>query len=169
MTIKIDTPRLQMRAFTPEDAEAVLAFSRPPEVTRYTGDAGRVTNLAEARAVITDIWQAEYQRYGYARYALVHKADNRVIGFCGLKYEPHLGGADIGYRMLPAYWGQGLGWEAAHATLAYGREVLKLNPIYAEVVEENLASRRIIERLGMVLIGRSTQDGFQVLRYRTPA
>ncbi|MBY5993532.1 GNAT family N-acetyltransferase [Ferrimonas balearica] len=166
MTIKIDTPRLQMREFTPEDAAAVLAFS-VPEVTRYTGDAGAIATLADAQRVINDIWLAEYRRHGYARYALVHKADQRVIGFCGLKYEPHLGGPDLGYRMLPEYWGQGLATEAAAAALDYGQQVLKLDPIYAEVVAENHASRRIIEKLGLVWQCQYQEAGWTVHRYRT--
>ncbi|ADN74896.1 GCN5-related N-acetyltransferase [Ferrimonas balearica DSM 9799] len=168
MTILIDTPRLQMRHFTPDDADAVLAFSGP-EVTRYTGDDGAIQNLDDARRVIREIWQAEYQRHGYARYALVHKASQRVIGFCGLKYEPHLAGADLGYRMLPEYWGQGLGREAAEAALRYGQQVLGLDPIYAEVVEQNRASRRIIEGLGMVWLCQFEDAGETVHRYRTPA
>lgn len=167
MTILIDTPRLQMREFTLDDAEAVLAFSIP-EVTRYTGDEGTVQTLDDARRIIREIWLREYQENGYARYALVHKADNRVIGFCGLKFEPHLGGPDLGYRMLPEYWGQGLGLEAAKAALEYGQQVLKLDPIYAEVVEENHASRRIIEKLGMVWQTQYEEDGEQIHRYRTP-
>ncbi|MBY6188156.1 GNAT family N-acetyltransferase [Marinobacter hydrocarbonoclasticus] len=167
MAIKIETPRLLMREFTLDDAEAVLAFSTL-EVTRYTGDAGAVKSVDDARHIIRDIWLTEYQQHGYARYALVHKTDQRVIGFCGLKYERHLGGPDLGYRMLPEYWGQGLGLEAAKAALEYGQQVLKLNPIYAEVVKQNTASRRIIEKLGMIWQMEYEEDGEQILRYRTP-
>ena len=45
-----------------------------------------MTTREDARAVITDIWLAEYKKYGYGRYALVAKQTGQVIGFCGLKY-----------------------------------------------------------------------------------
>ncbi|TAA47530.1 GNAT family N-acetyltransferase [Corallincola spongiicola] len=148
MTTRIETPRLIMREFTLEDVEAVFEFGTHAEVSRYTGDAGDMTTLADAEQVIRAVWLAEYQQYGYARYALVHKADNRVIGFCGLKYMPQFNAPDIGYRMLPEYWGQGLGLEAVAATLTYAKNQLGINHIVGEVVTENHASSKILMRLG---------------------
>ena len=124
MTTYIETPRLIMREFTLDDAEAVYQFNSHKEVTRYTGDAGFVKSIDDAKSIINDIWLKEYHHYGYARWALVDKQTQQVIGFCGLKYEPELNAPDIGYRMLPEYWGKGLGMEASKAALEYGIENL---------------------------------------------
>ncbi len=165
MNYLIETERLAMRRFTLVVSRAVLGFSTHPEVTRYTGDAGWVTDLASAEALIQTIWLTEYERYGYARYALIYKAENRVIGFAGLKYEPEFEGPDLGYRMLPEYWGLGLGFEAAQAALRHGVDELKLGHIQALAVKENIASNRIIQRLGFSLRGERTFDGFIVNHY----
>ncbi|WP_035387500.1 GNAT family N-acetyltransferase [Ferrimonas senticii] len=147
----IVTPRLAMRRFTLDDAEAVLGFSGNTQVTRYTGDAGMVKTLEDAKRIIETIWLAEYAEHGYARYALLDKARDRVIGFCGWKFEQEVNLPDLGYRLLPQYWGQGLGMEAASAAMVYGRDTLGFSEVSAELVPENLGSKRIIERLGFTL------------------
>ncbi|GLS83432.1 GNAT family N-acetyltransferase [Paraferrimonas haliotis] len=163
--ILIDTPRLQMRHFCIDDVDAVFAFSTNPEVCRYTGDAGTVKTRQDAMKLITDLWQEEYQRYGYARYALIHKGDNKVIGFCGVKYLDDEQRPDIGYRMLPQYWGQGLAYEAAQATMDYARNELGLTNIMAEAVVENIASNKILLKLGLTLVDNYQRYGFNVNRY----
>ena len=165
MTTLIETERLRMREFTLEDTDAVYEFGACREVTRYTGDEGAIKTKADAARVITDVWLAEYKKYGYARYALVHKADDRVIGFCGVRFEPELGCPDIGYRMLPEYWGKGLGTEAVHAALKYARETLGLERIVGEVVVENTASNRLLLRLGFRLTDTYEKQGFTINLY----
>ncbi|MCO7227470.1 GNAT family N-acetyltransferase [Pleionea sp. CnH1-48] len=165
MDILVDTPRLQMRKFTLDDIDAVFEFSAHPDVVRYTGDAGLVKTKEDAKGIIEDIWLKEYEQYGYARYALIHKEDNRVIGFCGVKYEPDLGAPDIGYRMLPEYWGQGLGYEAASTTLEFAKHTLGLERIVGEVAEENIGSWKILEKCGMQRIDEYEKMGFRIYFY----
>ena len=165
MSILIETPRLRMRQFTMDDVEAVYEFSTNESVTCFTGDVGFIQTRQDAEHVIRDIWIAEYEKYGYARYALIHKEENRVIGFCGLKYEPELGSPDIGYRMLPDYWGKGLGTEACQAILNYAKEVLGLGKIVAEVVIENIASNQILQKLGFIHKNTYLKKGFSIHYY----
>ncbi|QYJ92595.1 GNAT family N-acetyltransferase [Shewanella spartinae] len=168
----IETPRLIMRQFVLQDAEAVYRFSSHPEVVRYTGDEDAVKSLDDARHVIEKYWLAGYRDPGYARYALIHKQSNELIGFCGVKHEPLLnrgqGGVDIGYRMLPEYWGKGLATEGVIACLHYARETLGIACVYAEVVVENVASSRVLEKAGMERIDCYEDDGVSLYLYRTP-
>ncbi|CAM3897090.1 GNAT family N-acetyltransferase [Shewanella aquimarina] len=167
----IETPRLTMRQFVMEDAEAVYRFSSNPEVVRYTGDEDAVKSLDDARHVIEKYWLSGYRDPGFARYALIHKQSNELIGFCGIKHEPLLnrgqGGVDIGYRMLPEYWGKGLATEAVSACLRYARETLGINCVYAEVMKENVASIRVLEKAGMVRIDSYEDQGAELHLYRT--
>ena len=165
MSILIDTERLQMREFTLDDADAVYEFSTNAEVTRFTGDEGTVKSKKDAENLIRDIWLAEYEQYGYARYALIHKGDRKVIGFCGVKFIPEFDLPDIGYRMLPEYWGKGLGTEAVRAALEYARTALGLNEIVAEAVVENTASNRLLLKVGLRLVDTYEKYGFKVNRY----
>lgn len=159
MEILIDTPRLQMRCFILEDAPEVLAFSACEATAKYTGDAGKITSIEGAQYIIENIWLAEYAKYGYGRYALIHKADNKVIGFSGIKYMPEFGCPDIGYRLLPKYWGKGLGAEAVMATLDYAQNVLGEKTIKAEVAEGNVASSKILLKSGFNHIKTYQEDG----------
>lgn len=145
----IQTERLILREFTLDDAEDVLAFASHPEVTRYTGDAGLVTCIEDATRVITDTWFVDYSKHGFGRLAVVDKQTGRVIGFCGLKYLHELDEIDIGYRFLPEYWGRGIATEAAHAAMRHGREVLNLKNIIGLVMPDNIASHRVLEKIGL--------------------
>ncbi|MFV7783836.1 GNAT family N-acetyltransferase [Shewanella marisflavi] len=170
--ILIDTPRLCMRQFVLEDAEYVYRFAANPDVVRYTGDADAVKSLEDAKRIIENYWLAGYREHGFARYALINKADKQLIGFCGIKYESLLnrgqGGIDIGYRMLPEYWGKGLATEAVTACLRYAHETLGIDCVYAEVMLDNPASSRVLEKAGMVQIDSYQDDGVSLLLFRTP-
>ncbi len=168
--ILIETKRLQMREFCIQDAVSVLEFSTHPEVTKYTGDEGIIRTIEDAKQVIEDIWISEYKKYGYARYALIHKRDKKLIGFCGIKYEPDIlgpgiGCPDIGYRILPHYWGQGLGTEAVRACLHYAREELGLTKIIGEVDVKNVASNKLLKKLGFSLVEQYQKEGSKINRY----
>ena len=165
MCILIETERLQMREFTLDDVDAVYEFSTCSDVTRFTGDEGIVRNKKDAERLIRTVWLNEYKKYGYARYALIHKGDQKLIGFCGVKFEPDLGLPDIGYRMMPEYWGKGLGTEAVRATLKYAREALGLQEIAGEVVDQNVASNKLLLKVGFRLVDSYEKDGFTVNRY----
>ena len=154
-----------MREFTLDDVDAVYEFSTCSDVTRFTGDEGAVRNKKDAERLIRTVWLNEYKKYGYARYALIHKGDQKLIGFCGVKFEPDLGLPDIGYRMMPEYWGKGLGTEAVRATLKYAREVLGLQEIVGEVVDQNVASNKLLLKVGFRLVDSYEKDGFTVNRY----
>lgn len=91
--------------------------------------------------------------------------DKRLIGFCGLKYLDDLNAVDVGYRFLPEYWGRGLATEACLASVSFGFEVLKLDRIIGLVLPDNVASIRVLEKVGMRLEGEFTYDGYGVLLY----
>lgn len=144
----LETSRLQLRRFTIEDAQAVLDFGSNEDVIKHTGDEA-ISSLSEAEDIINNIWLPEYDKYGYARMAVVHKKDKKVIGFAGLKYEPEWKATDIGYRFLPEYWGKGIATEACLPFIFYGFQVLKLPKIVGVAYTENPASCRVLEKLGL--------------------
>ncbi|HDS1201086.1 TPA: GNAT family N-acetyltransferase [Shewanella algae] len=165
MDILIETPRLLMREFCLDDVDAVFEFSTNPDVMRYTGDMGTVNTKKDAENLIVNCWQAEYKKYGYSRYALIHKEDDKVIGFCGVKYEPDLNCPDIGYRMLPEYWGNGLATEAVKATLEYAINTLGLTKVIGEVLVVHPASGNVLLKSGLRKVDTYEKDGFILNRY----
>jgi RimJ/RimL family protein N-acetyltransferase len=91
----------------------------------------------------------DYARYGFGRWGVVYKPDDRVIGFNGLKYLGDLEEVDLGYRFLPEYWGRGIATESSLAIVRYGFESLGLERIIALVLPDNTGSIRVLEKIGM--------------------
>ncbi|WP_115719272.1 GNAT family N-acetyltransferase [Gallaecimonas mangrovi] len=145
----IDTPRLRLRRFTLDDVPAFFAMTSDRQVLRYTGEAGPVNSLAEAEQKLRAAPLADYERYGYGRLAVELKSSGEVIGFCGLKFLPEFNVPELGYRILPAFWGQGLITEAGKAVLEYGHTELGLARIIALIHPDNSRSVRVAEKLGM--------------------
>jgi len=146
--IKIETERILLREFELEDSKAVFEFSTNEEVQKYTGDPV-LDSLEQAKSIIANVWFSDYSKYGYGRWAVVYKPENKVIGFAGLKYLPELDETDIGYRFLPEYWGKGIATEVSKEIIKYGFEVLKLDRIIGITMPENIASYKVLEKIGL--------------------
>ncbi len=95
----LETQRLLLREYVPEDAEATFELGSNPLVQQYTGDAC-FTSVEEAKAVLLRHPIEDYRKYGFGRWAVVYKHDGRLIGMAGLKYLPEWDEVDIGYRLL---------------------------------------------------------------------
>ena len=156
------TDRLELRALTVDDAEAVLTFNSNPEVMRWTGEPP-MTSLQQAQDLLASY--PDFDTVGYGRWGCVLKEEQKLIGFCGLKYLHDLDIVDVRYRLLPKYWGRGLATEAALATVQHGFDVLNLDQIIGLVLPQNAASIRVLEKIGMRLEEEFDYDGHQTLRY----
>lgn len=146
---ELGSERLWLRPFTLDDAEAFFELCRDPDIIRYVGNTP-LRSLDEARAALRTAPLSDYQRYGYGRLACVWKASGAVIGFCGVKYLPELGENELGYRFLPAFWGQGLATEAGAAVIADARARLHLTRLIGLVHPSNTASMRVLDKLEFV-------------------
>jgi RimJ/RimL family protein N-acetyltransferase len=164
--IILETERLLLREFDEGDAAPFYLLGSDPAVIRYTGDpGGGLTSREHALEVLRSRPLADYRNYGYGRWACVLKASGEVIGFAGLKYLADSQEVDIGYRLLPTYWGQGLATEACRAILDYGRTRLGLERIIGLVDPENVASVRVLEKLGLVLTDSVEHQGKHLAKY----
>ncbi len=148
MNAIIETDRMLLRRFVDSDFQAVYEFNSNKEVQKYTGDV-LIQSIDQAKEIIAEIWFKDYNKYGYGRYAAVHKSTNKVIGFAGLKYLPEIDETDIGFRYLPEYWGKGIATEVGIAVLKYGFETIQLDKIIGIAMPENTGSRKVLEKLGL--------------------
>lgn len=152
MTIHCSTPRFILRNFLPEDAEGVYALDSNPEVMRYLGGV-QIEDL-EAASKVVEFVQEQYKEHGIGRWAVIEKASGNFVGWCGLKFlttpvNEMVHCHDLGYRLLPHYWGQGIASECAAACLHHGFELMKLPTIYAAAHLDNIASNKVLQKLGM--------------------
>ena len=144
----IDTPRLILRDFRPGDLGRLALLLADPEF--MIGSVRGTLDRAAARRRLAGLI-AGYHQNGFAKWAVIHRAERRLIGYCGL--EPMAAGAaryrELGYRLDGAYRGQGLATEAARAAVADAFGRLALPRIHAFVAPDNAASIRVLEKLGM--------------------
>lgn len=154
----IETERLILRKFNIDDAEAVLEFNSNSAVIKYTGDE-LVKSLDRAKEIINDVWFDDYEKYGYGRWAVIYKRENKIIGFAGLKYLPEMDETDIGFRFLPAYWGKGIATEAAKPIIEYGFKNFGLERIIGVAMPENIGSCKVLEKIGLKFYKVGDYDG----------
>ena len=150
--IFIETAGLILREIIFEDVERIFLLDSNPAVMKYIG-VKPVTTLVESEETIKKI-RKQYQENGIARWAVIEKETNLLIGWSGLKLltEPINGFKNVfelGYRFLPEFWGKGYATESGKAVLDYGFNELNLEKIYACVDIENITSDKILkEKLG---------------------
>ncbi len=153
----LETGRLRLREFVEEDWRAVLAYQSDPLYLRfYDWETRTETDVQEFVRMFIG-WQKETPRLRF-QLALVLKAEAQLIGNCGIRLDnAELREANIGYELDRRYWGQGYATEAARAILAFGFGELQLHRIWAWCVAENVASVRVLEKLGLRLEGRERE------------
>lgn len=146
MTV-LETERLILRLFDPDDAPFILTLLNEPSFLRYIGDK-KVRTLDDARQYILNGPRASYERHGFGLYQVELKDSHTPAGMCGLLKRDELPDPDIGFAFLPDYWNKGFASEAANAVLNDARERLKLARILAIVNPDNDASIKLLEKLG---------------------
>jgi [ribosomal protein S5]-alanine N-acetyltransferase len=146
----IDTGRMVLRRFVPDDLEVFYELCSRPEIIRYA-QAVPLASREAAREFMRAAPFHDYATYGYGRFACVWKATGAVIGFSGIKYVPEIEDNELGYRFLPEFWGMGLATEAGRASLGFARSTLQLTRLVALVHPDNLASARVLGKLGFAV------------------
>ncbi len=162
----LETKRLSLRWFTPDDAEFIYELLNQPAWKRFIGDRG-IDSLEAARNYIETVPLAAYRRHGFGLFAVELKAENTLVGICGLLKRDALQDVDIGFALLSRFEGQGLMYEAAAAILVYSRDTLALERVVAIAQPDNARSIRLLETLGMQYAGliRLTDDAEQLKMY----
>jgi len=163
-TTILETARLRLHEIEAEDAPLVLGVLTTEGFLRHVGDRG-VHDLAQAVAYVAEGPKASYSQHGYGLWKVVLKASGEGIGLCGLVRRDSLPAPDLGYAFLPGFEGRGLASEAGAAVLRHGTEVLGLECILAIVSPDNLASVRVLEKLGMRSLGLQRVGDASLLVY----
>ena len=147
MHIVFETPRLTLSQFTEEDAPLILQLNSDPEVVKYVHEPV-LTTEEQAKKIIVDIILPQYKN-NLGRWATYTKSNKEFIGWCGLKCRPDLDEIDLGYRLKRSAWGKGYATEAARHTLDHGFINLDIPVITGRAHIENLASIKVLEKIGM--------------------
>jgi RimJ/RimL family protein N-acetyltransferase len=146
--LRLDTGRLLLRPLTEDDDAFIVALLNDPSFLRFIGDRG-VRTPEDARTYIRRGPVASYVRHGFGLLLVALRDTGTPIGICGLLKRDTLEDVDVGFAFLPEYCGKGYGFESASAVLADGRASFGLRRIVAITDPENVASIRLLEKLGL--------------------
>jgi len=153
------TERLTLRELDDDDAPFILELLNEKGFLDNIGDRG-VRDLDGAREYIRSGPQASYREHGFGLFRVALTADDTPIGLCGLLKRPFLDEADIGFALLARHGGQGYAFEAAQATLGWGRAVMSLPRIVAFTRPGNEPSERLLGKLGLKATGEVQFPGY---------
>jgi len=156
-TPTLHTVRLRLRPFDDADADDLFALHSSAYVLRYW-DAPPWSERVRSEQFITASRQMAEGGTG-ARLAVDRVSDGAFIGWCSLsRWNPDYRSASLGYCFDDAAWGHGYATEAAHALLRWAFDTLDLNRVQAETDTRNVASARVLEKLGFVREGTLRED-----------
>jgi RimJ/RimL family protein N-acetyltransferase len=155
------TPRLRLRALTPDDLGDLCKVWMDERVTAWIGAHTRDDVAQELRE------QVESQAaHGFSLWAVEDRETGRFLGDCGLQLLEMRGPeVEVGYELLPEVWGRGLATEAVAATMRAAFEVLELERVIAMVKPGNDRSLRVLEKSGLRPAGTRVAYGEQMLLY----
>lgn len=146
----VETERLRLRPWVAGDIEPLAAIFAEPEVWRYP--FGRAFTREESERFLTRQME-HWDTHGFGTWAADLKEEERLVGYIGLSVPTWLPAVlpavEVGWRLHPGHWGRGLATEGGRASLGYGFESLGLDRIIAIFMAENVASVRVMEKLGM--------------------
>ena len=149
--VRLDTGRLELRLFRPDDLNAFAAMNADPAVMRYIGD-GRPQDRAHATATFERMrWH--WAEHGFGRWAIERASDGAFLGFCGvgfLTFAPELTGRpEIGWRLRREFWGNGYATEAAIAARDQFFRSFDFTELISLAQTDNVASHRVMRKIGM--------------------
>lgn len=161
--ITLDTPRLRLRPFRPDDFEAYAAMCADTEVMRYVGERGVLGREDAWRqmAMLAGHWQLR----GFGMWAVEERETGAFVGRVGLHYPEGWPDREVGWALARRFWGLGYATEAGRAAIevAFGR--LGWQRIISLIDPANVRSMRLAERLGERWDGEAVVRGHRVAVY----
>ena len=150
----IETPRLLLRPWQSDDLAELTRLLADPDVSRYIvlNEAFSPDDLAEVSARTLQQWDHN----GFGPWVAIEKATGRWVGRIGLNEIldwPNPDKFEVGWELHPEFWGQGLATEGGQAAMRYGFEVVGLARIMSATMATNVASRRVMDKCGLLFQG----------------
>jgi RimJ/RimL family protein N-acetyltransferase len=151
MQLFLETGRLILREFTADDADYLYDLDSDPEVMRFlTG--GIPTSREVIQHTILPAFLRSYEPLvGFGVWAAIEKASGDFVGWFSFR-PPEDGDPDnigIGYRLRRAVWGKGYATEGVRSLIYKGFTELGVQRVFATTYQDNLASRRVMEKAGL--------------------
>lgn len=172
MKFYLETERLVLRELEETDVEGMLELDSNADVHTYLGN-NPIKTKEQAEENILFI-RKQYKERGIGRFAVIEKSSNSFMGWSGLKLyqgeKEELNGfsnfIDIGYRLIPKYWGKGYASEAAFACLDFGFKQMNYDCIYGAADTKNRSSNKILQKIGLHFVNNFNYKDIKVNWYQ---
>jgi len=160
LDLELETPRLRLRRFTEADVDDIWpVVSNPdfPKMMSWAAHSDRSETLGFVQAV-----NKSFEQNTGVVWAIEH--GQRVIGSIGLEAivfalrATRMDRAELGFWLAPEHWNKGLMTEASEAVMRCAFHTIGLHKVTVGCISENVASRRVIEKLGFRYVGRLEDD-----------
>jgi [ribosomal protein S5]-alanine N-acetyltransferase len=148
---RIETARMLGERLAPEHARELAALLGDPRVARTLSPTEGPRSEARVREIVAS-QAAAWELDGIGMWLLRDRADGAMVGRGGLQHTLATGSdeVEIGWAIVPERWGQGLATELAHASIEVAFGELQLDSVIAYSLVSNGASRRVMEKAGLV-------------------
>ena len=167
MRTTIETPRLLLRPFQPTDNDAAFTWFGDPVVMKFTV-TGPDKSIEETQRRLAHF--DEHQRtHGFSKWIILGADSATAIGDSGLLVMEEYGWIDLGFRLARQHWGKGLATEAARAWVHVAFDELHIQRLGAFVHPENIASIRVLDKLGFHAERRDTVMGMDSIVFSLDA
>lgn len=149
---EIETARLSLRKIEVTDAPFFYELLNSGGWLHYIGDRN-IKTIADAEQQIIEKYIPSYTTNGYGSYLVIEKASKLPVGTCGMYKRENLDHPDIGFAFLSPFMGKGYGFEASNAILKNAVDTLNLTKVLAFTVPHNVASIKLLKKLGLKKTG----------------
>lgn len=148
----LETERLSLRKLSLDDSQDLFEYASDVEVAKYTTWEAH-KSIQDSLQFIRSVLE-QYEKQQVAAWGIEYRRNGKFIGTCGfISWVPHHARAEVAYALSRKYWRQGLMTEAVRAVVAFGFRTMQLMRIQAVCEVENVASARVMEKVGMKFEG----------------
>ena len=168
LKLPITSERLLFRPYNNDDFEFLMSLLSDPEVVRFIGK-GKTRDENSGKDFLNWIYSTYEFGEDMGLMVLVNKEDNTLIGHAGIVPQMIDGNEEleIGYWICRKHWGKGYATESAKVLLEYGNKQLNKQRFIALIQPDNLASKKVANKIGMELDKKVVLDGQDVNVYAT--
>jgi RimJ/RimL family protein N-acetyltransferase len=152
-TTYLTTERMVLRWFEPADLDLLIALHNDAEVMHFI-DNGSGESVAEVQEALDAFVAYTARSDGYGFWAAERAGTGEFLGWFHLRPHPGAPADDpeLGYRLHRGVWGSGLGTEGSRALVDHAFSALGARRVHAETMVVHVASRRVMEKVGMRLV-----------------
>jgi len=156
----LETERLVLNQFHLSDAERLSELLNISDVSIFTTNIPFPYSLEDANTFI-NLSQEEFLQNKSIIFAIREKESNLLVGGIGIQIKSNHKRGVLGYWIAKDYWGRGFATESLERVLEFAFNDLNLNKLEAVHVSENLASGKVMGKVGMVKEGELKQHFFK--------